>query len=115
MPHIVIEVSQDSLQSLLPQQLVSVAFDSVKQTGLFNSENIKVRLHPVEFYQLGLEGSGFIHVMCRIHAGKTQSQKQQLTQALINAIAESLNKRWVITAEVVEMDRASYAKKVLGS
>jgi len=115
MPHIIIEHSQNLLQSIDSQSFLNTAFDAVKQTGLFSSENIKVRLHPIEHYKLGLDNSGFIHVMCRIHAGKTQSQKQQLTQALINAIAECLNEKWVITAEVVEMDRSSYAKKVLGS
>jgi len=113
MPHIMIEFSQDKLEALQPQVLVEKAFETVKLTGLFTSENIKVRLHPVEFYQLGLKDSGFVHIICRIHAGKTELQKSKLTQDLLKAISESLNGGWVITVEVIEMDRNSYAKQVL--
>ena len=119
MPHIILEYSQDSFASNTAKTLVSNIFETVKLTGLFKTENIKVRLHPVEIYQLGLPKSGFMHVMCRIHPGKTTEQKRQLTQTILSDLESVLKPEiksqsgFVITVEVVEMDRTKYAKVVL--
>ncbi|NPA72613.1 MAG: hypothetical protein GXO35_07270 [Gammaproteobacteria bacterium] len=78
----------------------------------FSVENIKVRLHPVEFYQVGSHGYGFIHVQCRMHSGKTSAQKQQITTALLKALETMLMPAMVLTIEVVDMATDSYAKKV---
>ena len=113
MPHIIIEYSQNSLQSVDEKGLLESAFEAVKSAGLFTLDNIKVRLHKVEHYQLGLPESEFIHVMCRIHVGKTSEQKLQLTQTILQAIQVLVQAPCVMTAEVVEMNRDSYAKVVL--
>jgi 5-carboxymethyl-2-hydroxymuconate isomerase len=113
MPHIIIEYSQDCLASTTVKGRVDGAFETVKATGLFNSDNIKVRAHPVMDYRLGLPDSGFIHVMCRIHAGKTDVQKLLLSQSLLVSLQNGLSESIVITVEVIEMDEMSYSKKVL--
>jgi 5-carboxymethyl-2-hydroxymuconate isomerase len=113
MPHIIIEYSQDSLASTTLKSWVDGAFETVKATGLFKSDNIKVRAHPVMDYRLGLPDSGFIHVMCRIHAGKTDVQKLLLSQSLLVSLQNGLSEAVVITVEVIEMDEMSYSKKVL--
>lgn len=114
MPHIIIEYSlaspDSNLDSTSAQTLVDTAFNAVLQTHTFTPANIKVRLHPVQFYRLGLKDVGFIHVMCRIHAGKTLEQKQQLTQSLLQALSKIETQKRVITVEVIEMVRDSYAK-----
>ena len=113
MPHIIIEHSQSAIALPERQGLVDELYQVVESAGLFKSENIKVRLHPLEYFKLGLPDSEFIHVMCRIHVGKTDEQKQWLTQAVLNAISERIEGRCVITVEVVEMARGSYAKMIL--
>jgi 5-carboxymethyl-2-hydroxymuconate isomerase len=119
MPHIILEYSQDSVSLNTAKKLVHTAFEAVKLTGLFKTENIKARLHPVEIYQLGLPDSGFMHVMCRIHPGKTPEQKMQLTQTILSHLEAVLRpeikakRGLVITVEVIEMDRTKYAKVVL--
>ena len=127
MPHIIIEYSQDSVSLNTAKKLVNTAFEAVNLTGLFKKDNIKARLHPVEIYQLGLPNSGFMHVMCRIHPGKTPEQKMQLTQTILSHLESVLKPELkpelkseikaesglVITVEVIEMDRTKYAKVVL--
>lgn len=113
MPHIIIEYSQDRFSSTTPKKWVVDAFEAVAATGLFKVDNIKVRAHPVIEYRLGLSNAGFIHVMCRIHSGKTDVQKLLLSQSLLVSLQNGLNERVVITVEVVEMDEMSYSKKVL--
>jgi 5-carboxymethyl-2-hydroxymuconate isomerase len=113
MPHIIIEYSQDSFPATTAKRLVEGAYKAVEATGLFKTENIKVRAHPVMDYRLGLPGSGFMHVMCRIHSGKTAVQKLLLTQSLLVSLQNGLSEAIVITVEVVEMDEMSYSKKVI--
>ena len=116
MPHIIVEHSLDLVDPLKANGLLDTIFVAVESTGLFNLENIKVRLHPVDDYKLGLASSGFIHVTCRIHQGKTEQQKQQLTQSVLNAIAlwmQQARRSCVITVELVELGRASYAKTIV--
>lgn len=113
MPHIIIEYSQDRFSSTTPKNWVADAFESVVATGLFKTNNIKVRAHPVIEYRLGLHNAGFIHVICRIHAGKTDVQKLLLSQSLLVSLQNGLSEPVVITVEVVEMDEMSYSKQVL--
>lgn len=107
MPHIIIEASTDCYDQ--PQALIEAAFESVKNTDLFNPNNIKVRLWPIEHYQLGLNSSGFMHIHCHIHPGKTDQQKTLLTQTLIERL-RPFSQVSVITAEVTETDQNTYSK-----
>lgn len=113
MPHIIIEYSQDNVSENEINAMISKVFDVVKSTMLFDEENIKVRSHPVQHYKLGLTDSGFIHIQCRIHAGKTTLQKQRLTQSIVDGLKGLFSQSVVITAEVADMDKTTYAKAVL--
>ena len=117
MPHIIIEYSLDSFENLSLPGLVTSVFDAVVKTKTVRAENIKVRAHATEFYKLGLAESGFIHVECRTHQGKTEEEKQVLSQAILDSIEAEIKKvakhSMVITVEVVEMHIQSYAKAML--
>ena len=117
MPHIILEyslpVEDSSLSVEQAKVLVDAAFAAVTETQLFKEDNIKVRLHPLEFYRLGLGDCGFIHGICRIHTGKTVLQKQQLSQSLLAALTGCETSKRVITVEVVEMDTETYAKALI--
>ncbi|WEJ63648.1 5-carboxymethyl-2-hydroxymuconate Delta-isomerase [Thiomicrorhabdus lithotrophica] len=133
MPHIVIEYSQDSFKSKdfkgLPSAhkelglkqgipgLVNSVFEAVANTDIVNPENIKVRAYQAEFYKLGLANTGFMHAVCKTHRGKTEFQKQKLSQAILNALEQivllTAEHSMIITVEVVEMDTASYSKRLI--
>ncbi|MDG6773079.1 hypothetical protein QCB45_01960 [Thiomicrorhabdus sp. ZW0627] len=113
MPHIILEYSQDTIPDNVVKTMVSSAYDAVKSTGLFDEANLKVRAHPVTHYQLGLLDCGFIHVMCRIHSGKTDEQKRLLTQTVLKNLEGLFKGSVVITVEVVDMDKSTYAKALV--
>ncbi len=113
MPHIIFEYSQNTFANKEQSELLDCAFEAVESTGLFNADNIKVRLHPVENYRLGLKEHGFMHVICRIHQGRSVQHRVELSQAMLTALSKLMSSKLVITVEVVEMERASYAKKVV--
>jgi len=128
MPHIIIEYSADSIEKNNLSQgipgLVNSIFDSVADTQIVNPNNIKIRAYAADCYKLGLSQTGFIHVVCKTHTGKTESEKQLLSQSILNALTASLKcdavqvnvklkHDVVITVEVVEMQTSSYAKAIV--
>ncbi|MFP3874930.1 MAG: 5-carboxymethyl-2-hydroxymuconate Delta-isomerase [Thiohalophilus sp.] len=110
MPHLIIEYSADCLEEHQAEAMVDVVFDAAKASGLFETANIKSRAIPVMAYRLGVEGKGFVCVQCRIHAGRTDAHKKQLSETVVAALRELELGVATITAEVIDMDPASYSR-----
>ncbi len=79
-------------------------------TGLFDESHIRVRAIPVTYYRIAGRYAHFIHAQCRIHPGRDDAQKRVLSTALLKAMKAQQWPATSVTVEVVEMDRATYAK-----
>ncbi len=110
MPHIIVEYTADSLDQSSPGELMQAVYTAVVESQLFKESNIKLRAIPVEHYRLGSSGQGFIHVQCRIHQGRDDAQKQRLSQLIVASLSVQPLPVSVITCEITELHRASYAK-----
>lgn len=110
MPHLIIEYSADCIDEQQVAAMVNGVFDTAKASGLFETANIKSRAIPITTYRLGVEGRGFVCVRCRIHAGRSTEQKKQLSEAVVAALRELEPGVAAITAEVIDMDPASYSR-----
>lgn len=110
MPHLIIEFSQDLAEAEQVEAMLDAVHQAAAGTGLFEVGHIRVRAVPVAYYRVGGEREPFIHVQCRIHAGRSEAQKRQLSEAVLAAIREQGWPAKVMTVEVVEMDRSTYAK-----
>ncbi|WP_232815982.1 hypothetical protein [Chryseobacterium capnotolerans] len=53
MPHFIIECSQDILQQRTPDEIMDAVYSVAESTGLFAVNDIKIRLQPYQYYQLG--------------------------------------------------------------
>jgi len=113
MPHLIIEYPQDCVTDVQIESLLDTLHRAALQSGLFDESHIRLRAVPLNHYRSGGKHKSFIHVQCRIHAGRTDDQKRLLSEAILAAIREQALAVAVITVEVVEMDRASYAKYAL--
>lgn len=114
MPHLVIEYPQDRIRSEQLETLLDAVHASVVASGLFDESHIRLRTIPFTHYRLAGREEAFIHVQCRIHAGRTEEKKRLLSEAVLAAIRGQRLPLMNITVEVVEMDRESYAKWVSG-
>lgn len=112
MPHLIIEYPQDVVAAEQAESMLDAVHRAAVATGLFDESHIRIRTVPLSHYRTGGRSEPFIHVQCRIHAGRDERQKRQLSEAVLVAIREQALPVKVITVEVVEMDRASYAKFV---
>lgn len=110
MPHLIIEYPQDVIPATKVEALLDAVHAAAAATGLFEQSHIRVRTIPLQHYRVGGRGEPFIHVQCRIHAGRSAEQKQGLSGAVLAAIKVQGVSLQSITVEVVEMERASYAK-----
>lgn len=110
MPHVIIEYTEDCVDNQRLANVLEAAYRAVVETQLFREENIKVRAIGIKHYRLGLGATGFIHVQCRIHQGRSEAQKQQLSSRVVEGLRGLSLELQFITCEVVEMDRRSYSK-----
>jgi len=112
MPHLRIEYPQDRIAPDQLEALVDAVHAGAVAAGLFDESHIRVRTLPFTHYRLGGKPAPFIHVQCRIHSGRTEEKKRQLSESVLAAVRGQSLPVKNITVEVVEMDRESYAKWV---
>lgn len=110
MPHLIIEFCPGQATDAQVEALLDAVHHAAAATGLFAASHIRVRAHPVVHYRHGGERRPFIHAQLRIHSGRSLEQRQALSQAILAALRAQQWPAEVITVEVVEMERASYAK-----
>lgn len=112
MPHLIIEYPAELADAGQVAAMLTAVHGAAAGSGLFDEGHIRVRAWPLRDYLVGGEHKPFIHVQCRIHTGRTGMQKRMLSEAVLAALRSHDQTRAVITVEVVEMDRDSYAKYV---
>jgi 5-carboxymethyl-2-hydroxymuconate isomerase len=110
MPHCVVEYS-DQLDA---KAILAAVFEGALQSELFESggTDIKVRAQAYQQHISGAEHRDFIHVQLRILSGRNLAQKQYLSQCVLQQLLQLDLISCSHTVEVIDIDRASYAKKV---
>ncbi|MEE9327289.1 MAG: hypothetical protein V3U71_08320 [Cocleimonas sp.] len=111
MPHCIIEYSKDI--DIAPKMLIDRVFKSTLNTKLFEEHHIKTRTLAFDYYQKGSLKEKFIHVSAKILTGRTLKQRSMLSQAILDGLVNLGLNSVTMTVEVIEMEKASYAKKVL--
>lgn len=110
MPHIIIESTIENPQLDVSVSLLDVIYKAVNDTGLFDVDNIKARIVPISSYKLSTGMTGFIHIQCRIHAGRSGNEKKLLTTGIMNALRKYTLDVSVVTIETVDIESLSYIK-----
>lgn len=110
MPHCIIEFSDPVKNTAPPAQLVDAVYKAAFQSGLFEGPDIKTRASAFAVYQTGAQVLDFVHVTVRLLAGRTEAQKAQLSKLILDALLTLKLSNTSLTVEVVDMERASYAK-----
>jgi 5-carboxymethyl-2-hydroxymuconate isomerase len=111
MPHIIIEYPADRIGETQLPPLLDAVHTAVAASGLFETANIKTRAIALHHYRLADGDGAFLHVQCRIHRGRSEVQRQGLGEAVLAALwGQGRLAVEVMTVEVVEMERAGYAK-----
>ncbi|WP_286266341.1 5-carboxymethyl-2-hydroxymuconate Delta-isomerase [Thalassotalea atypica] len=112
MPHCIIEYADTVEQLISPQKLITIINQAAASSALFDENHIKTRAIAYQHFQVGQSDKAFIHVNAKILSGRTLEQRQHLTQTILGAIAALELENVSLTVEVIDMERASYAKQV---
>ena len=111
MPHCIIEYSS----SIDPVDLNQKVFLGALESNLFKPDgsDIKVRSISYDHYQTGLTKEDFIHVTLRILSGRNERDKLLLSNSVMSKLESIQLASGSLTVEVVDIDRNSYAKKIV--
>lgn len=118
MPHLTLEYSANLSDALDPPALLAGINAELAASGHFAEPDIKSRATRLDDYLIGLHnnGRGFVHVRLAILSGRTPEVKKELSAAVLAALQAGVpavdGMAIQLSAEIVDLDRPSYAKVV---
>ncbi len=113
MPHVIIEYADILEAQVTRKNLVNTIHQTVEKSGLFSPADIRSRTQSFDRFRLGVTQHSFLHITIRLLSGRTDEQKLELTQSIIQAV-QSLSLTDVqISCECVEIHNASYQQMLL--
>lgn len=119
MPHLVIGYSRN-IHNLSQEKLLKHVNHQLIETGLFQAKDLKSRIHKDEVFVIGEndDKQGYIHAQLSVLSGRTEEQKQHLSQVLLQALLsfkdyEAYTLSVQVCAEILEMPKTQYAKQVI--
>lgn len=111
MPHLIIEHSAN-----LPcdtSALLETIYHAAANSGVMAAADIKVRALPYTSFRLHQYQRQFVHVSCRLLAGRSSQQKIALSEQVRAALVQLLPEVYSISVEIIDMEPESYKKRVL--
>ncbi|MCK0102214.1 5-carboxymethyl-2-hydroxymuconate Delta-isomerase [Pseudohalocynthiibacter sp. F2068] len=114
MPHIVVEYSATLDQSHDMQALCEKLFKVACDNGIFpDTGAVKVRALPCPYVYIGQEPQSFAHATVRLLSGRDTESKARLTNLILKALDATLPDVGSLTVDIKDIDRETYAKRVL--
>ena len=121
MPHLLVEHSDNLPRPLDHVALLAALHAKLEEFRLFKPEDIKSRIVAHDRFRVGSGDPGqvFVHLTLSIMGGRELETRKRLAAALVEVTVRGLGATWSerrcdVTAEVREMERESYGKRVSG-
>ena len=113
MPHFILDCSNDILETHNEEFIIEQIHLVANGSGLFDENDIKVRLNPYNTYSVGNKRQAFIHVFAHIMQGRTCEQKAALSQQVVSKLATLFPNVPNIAMNISDFDKASYCNKAM--
>ncbi len=111
MPHFVIDCSENIIKIKSPKEIIQKVYDTAESTELFDKGDIKVRINPFEYYNIGNTKDDFIHIFANIMEGRTVSQKKNLSKRIITELKSMFPDVPIISINIRDFEKATYCNK----
>ena len=111
MPHFVIDCSKNIIQIKSPKEIIQKVYDTAESSDLFDKGDIKVRINPYEYYNIGNTKDDFIHIFANIMEGRNVSQKKQLSEKIISGLKIMFPNVPIISINIRDFEKATYCNK----
>ncbi|MBV1888406.1 MAG: 5-carboxymethyl-2-hydroxymuconate Delta-isomerase [Urechidicola sp.] len=113
MPHFILDCTERILEINEPKVVLEEVLETAFSTGLFEKNDIKVRLNPFK-HSLVQEGENdFIHVFGNIMEGRTDEQKADLSKAIVKKLKQLFPEVPIISINIRDFEKASYCNKAM--
>lgn len=113
MPHLVIEYSEGLEEKVSMETLMERTYEAAVAAEVMHPDDIKVRALAFSHYRLANPEGDFVHVTCRLLAGRTTEEKVRLSTGIRSYLAELLSDVYSISVDIVDMDPEAYKKRLL--
>lgn len=110
MPHIIIEYPEQAMKGVDIPTVLKAARDAVVDSGLYKLSQIKTRAYAFGVHTYADGTDPYIHIQARICSGRDDDNRNRMSQVILSGVKALELPVSVITVEVVDMDRASYAR-----
>ena len=111
MPHFVIDCSENIIKIKTPKEIIQKVYDTAESTDLFDKGDIKVRINPFEYYNIGNTEDDFIHIFANIMEGRTTPQKKNLSERIIAELKLMFPNVPIISINIRDFEKATYFNK----
>jgi len=113
MPHFVIDCSENIIKIKSPEEIIQKVYAAAESTNLFDKGDIKVRINPFEYYNIGNTKNDFIHVFANIMEGRSISQKKNLSEKIVSELKLMFPGVPVISINIRGFEKATYCNKTM--
>ncbi|TDK47970.1 5-carboxymethyl-2-hydroxymuconate Delta-isomerase [Algoriphagus formosus] len=115
MPHFIVECSEVLFEKQPPEKIMKTIYEAATASGLFQPEDIKVRIRPFTYSFGTFTPSEFIHVFGNIMEGRTAEQKNALSESIVAALNQIFPELTIISMNIRDFEKQGYFnKKMLG-
>lgn len=109
MPHFILDSSTGVLEVQDKTTIMQAVFSAAEESGLFDVNDIKVRIRTYSDYITGRgTDDDFIHVFGYILEGRTATQKNALSRAIVGTLKDLLPDVPIVSMNVMEFEKATY-------
>ena len=113
MPHFILDCSERILEIQKPRKVLEEVFKTAVKTGLFEQNDIKVRLNPFKHSLVQCGESDFIHVFGNIMEGRTDEQKAILSKMIVTKLSQLFAEVPIISINIRDFEKVSYCNKTM--
>lgn len=111
MPHFIIDCSENIVDLVSAQKIMQEVYNTVVATNLFDKEDIKVRINPFKYYNIGNSKDDFIHIFANIMEGRTVNQKNKLSFSVVSILKTMFPNVPIISMNIRDFEKDSYCNK----
>ncbi|WP_281995783.1 5-carboxymethyl-2-hydroxymuconate Delta-isomerase [Ruegeria faecimaris] len=112
MPHLVLEFSQGLEEKHDFHAICEKLFAVLSEHAEFDAPALKIRANPVTYFRIGTEPQTFVHATLLLMQGRDEATRAELNATVLDVLTVAMPEVGSITVQEVELNRASYAKRL---
>ena len=86
-------------------------YDAAESTALFEHGDIKVRVNPFRYYNIGNTKNDFVHIFAHIMEGRTVKQKAMLSKTVVTKLMQIFPDVPILSMNIRDFEEATYCNK----